>query len=187
MELLNRGQLDFLGLGTANDGGKDALALLDAPDDAGSAIGSVEDFDVNFLSDFLMAEDQTLPEPESPPPSSIASSPNSLRSAGSPDLRSSEAMVVGAVPALEFVFDAARLAQKSGSASPSGSTTSSSSSDHHANVDDATEAKVDESPEERKARRRAQVAISARRHRSRKKVSATHHSINVRFWVSDVN
>jgi hypothetical protein len=173
LEFLSRGPLDLAGLEVPGDAGRDALALLDATDDV---LGPVEDFDVNFLSDFFMVEDQaTLPAPESPPPSSIASSPNSLRSASSPELTASEAMIVGAVPALEFAFDAARLAHKSGSWSPTGSSASSSSSDHHADhhaiADEAAEPKEDESPEERKARRRAQVAISARRHRSRKKVS----------------
>lgn len=165
LELLGRAPLDLFGLApAAADGlGKDALALLDA-DMGADVAGSVEDFDVNFLSDFLMADGPTLPEPESPPAGPLLA-----------ESRANAAMVVGAVPALEFVFDAARVPRKaSGASSPSGSTTSASS-DHssghqHLEAGPAAEPKDDESPEERKARRRAQVAISARRHRTRKKV-----------------
>lgn len=153
LDFLSRSQLDLLA--PLADASKDGALPVLEESAGGVQTGAVEDFDVSFLSDFLMDE-PALPEPSTPPTTSGSDS-------DSPVMATSTEL---AIPGM--MFNPFEFHQPSVPGSPSPSTSSSSSSDHNQLVDVNADNK-DESPEDRKARRRAQVAVSARRHRTRKK------------------
>ncbi|KAE9048308.1 hypothetical protein PR001_g514 [Phytophthora rubi] len=129
------------------DGVDDMLTLLDVGSvDGGAMLGaSVDDLDLSFLSELLHQGEDPVPEPTSP--LSTMSSKN--------------------------------LAVVSSPSGRSDTTESSSDDDDAADAPEPTtplvvhkaaaETTGEKKAEDRKAKRRAQVAISARRHRSRKK------------------
>ncbi|KAG2788884.1 hypothetical protein PC129_g16495 [Phytophthora cactorum] len=132
-------------LHVAVSGLDDALTLLDVESVDGGALldTSVDDMDLNFLSD-LLQQSEPVPEPASP----LSTSSELVVSSPSGKSDTAESSDDDSTSSIE---PAAEVAVQKHGPKP------------------ATETTGLKKVEERKARRRAQVAISARRHRSRKK------------------
>ncbi|KAF1315031.1 hypothetical protein FI667_g7927, partial [Globisporangium splendens] len=153
-------------------GGESSLVTKEATPFVNTTIDSTE-FELNFLSEFLL-HDEFVPDPHSPPPDGddlVTPSVSLLQTEsgnGAEDDFKLEMIEFDASTVQQALDENLLNVNQTEVASP---TASSSGSDYAAYPNDQDSAFTEENgePMDRKAKRRAQVAISARRHRCRKK------------------